>query len=186
MIGIILAGGQSERMGQDKALLKVNGKPLIRHVHDSLNPQVNQIAISGNQNYNLNIPYITDSTQGPKGPVGALYRAWQLQGEETSAGFFTVPVDCPNFPNNLCERLYGERSAIAVTPTRTHQAFGWWLYKDLKFVFDRENLRASLSLKRVAEICDARHVQWLDEKLFYNINTPNDLNRYLTEINSKL
>ena len=186
MKGIILAGGQSKRMGQDKALMMVNGKPLIRIVHDLLKPQVNQIAISGYQNYNLNIPYISDSPQGPKGPVAALYAVWQLRGETTTSGFFTVPVDCPNFPNNLCERLYGERSAIAVTPTRTHQAFGWWLYKDLKFVFDREYLQTSFSLKRVAEICDARHVQWLDEKLFYNINTPNDLNRYLAEINSKL
>lgn len=179
---VILTGGESKRMGRDKALITINGKRMIDHVYDLLKTQVNDLAISGNENYNLKLPVITDASQGPQGPVAALYAAWLLSKSVSSPGFFTVPVDAPNFPDNLCERLYGLRSAIAVTPTRTHQAFGWWLYNDLTDLFERDDLETSLSLKRVAEICNARHVEWSDETLFYNINTPNDLNRYLTEI----
>ena len=34
IVGLILAGGNSSRMGQDKALLVQNGTPLLRHVYD--------------------------------------------------------------------------------------------------------------------------------------------------------
>ncbi len=34
--GIILAGGKSSRMGQDKGLMPLNGKPMIQHIIDPM------------------------------------------------------------------------------------------------------------------------------------------------------
>jgi len=130
MKGVILAGGNSKRMGRDKALIRVNNKTLIGHVYTSIKTQVNEVVISGLHDYGLGIPVINDDPKGPKGPVGALFAIWSSREEELSPGFFTVPVDAPRLPNDLCQRLYGDRSAIAVN----------------------------------------------------NINTPNDLSRYLTDI----
>jgi molybdopterin-guanine dinucleotide biosynthesis protein A len=39
---IILADGFSSRLGQDKGLLKLMNKPLVRHVLDAINPIVNE------------------------------------------------------------------------------------------------------------------------------------------------
>jgi len=111
---VILTGGESKRMGRDKALITINGKRLIDHVYDLLRTQVNDLAISGYENYNLKLPVITDAPQGPRGPAAALYAVWLLRKEATSPGFFTVPVDTPNFPDDLCERLYGQRSALII------------------------------------------------------------------------
>jgi molybdopterin-guanine dinucleotide biosynthesis protein A len=46
--GIILSGGKSTRMGQEKGLIKLNGKPMIQHVIDHLDPICDQILISAN------------------------------------------------------------------------------------------------------------------------------------------
>ena len=49
--GVILAGGQGKRMGnQDKGLVMLANRPLIAHVISAFSPQVDSISISANQN----------------------------------------------------------------------------------------------------------------------------------------
>ncbi|MBG6131815.1 molybdopterin-guanine dinucleotide biosynthesis protein A [Aquimarina sp. EL_43] len=50
--GIILAGGKSSRMGREKGLILLDGKPFIQHSIDVLSPLVNTILIvSSNSDY---------------------------------------------------------------------------------------------------------------------------------------
>jgi len=44
----ILAGGKSSRMGQDKSLLPVSGRPLIHRIYEQLVPRLDEILISTN------------------------------------------------------------------------------------------------------------------------------------------
>ena len=47
---VILAGGQSRRMGGiDKGLIDLNGKPLVQHLIDRIAPQVDEVLISASQ-----------------------------------------------------------------------------------------------------------------------------------------
>jgi molybdopterin-guanine dinucleotide biosynthesis protein A len=48
ILGAIIAGGKSSRMGQDKALMPFCGKPLIAHVVLRLGPQVDALVINAN------------------------------------------------------------------------------------------------------------------------------------------
>jgi len=43
--GIILAGGESKRIGTDKGLIDLNGRPLIRYVIESVRPVVDEIIV---------------------------------------------------------------------------------------------------------------------------------------------
>ncbi len=47
--GVILAGGESKRMGTNKSLIKLHTKPLIKHVYDRLIEQVSHVSINTNQ-----------------------------------------------------------------------------------------------------------------------------------------
>ncbi|WP_438425864.1 molybdenum cofactor guanylyltransferase [Aquimarina macrocephali] len=52
--GIILAGGKSSRMGREKGLILLDGKPFIQHGIDALQPLVNTIIIvSSNSDYDV-------------------------------------------------------------------------------------------------------------------------------------
>lgn len=46
---VILAGGRSSRMGQDKSLLPMNGAPLIRRIYEQLAHRFDEILISTNE-----------------------------------------------------------------------------------------------------------------------------------------
>jgi molybdopterin-guanine dinucleotide biosynthesis protein A len=71
----VLAGGKSDRMGQDKALKLFLGKPLIMHVIERLRPFANQILLVVNhqETYGfLNLPLYADLIPG-YGPLGGIH-----------------------------------------------------------------------------------------------------------------
>lgn len=72
--GIILAGGQSSRMGSDKGLMLYKGKPFIAHIMEALQPIVSDIIVVSNSiNYNqFHAKCVVDIMKN-EGPLGGLY-----------------------------------------------------------------------------------------------------------------
>lgn len=73
--GIILAGGQSSRMGQNKALLTIQDHTIIERVAKALIPVVSSLWIAGNLNADysfLDMPTIDDHFPG-QGPLSGLH-----------------------------------------------------------------------------------------------------------------
>jgi len=73
--GIILAGGQSRRMGTDKALLKIGNSSVIERVVSALQPCVSQLCVAAttDRSYDfLQLPIAEDSFPG-QGPLSGLY-----------------------------------------------------------------------------------------------------------------
>lgn len=183
---IILAGGQSLRMGFDKGELDVSGRRLIDIIHGKINRQCASVLISGRRAYDLEVSNVADSIHVPKGPAaGILTLAEHLKNDVT--GFFTVPVDSPNFPEDLCARLYSRAySTIAADENGRHPTFGWWRLSDVEKAVKQVNHHESLSLNHLSRLCGAVEVNWPGENLFFNINSANDLTHYLTHIASEI
>jgi molybdenum cofactor guanylyltransferase len=74
---VIQAGGQSSRMGQDKALKLFLDHPLIQRVIERLQPIADELLVTTNRPEDyafLNLPLFTDIKPG-RGPLGGLYTA---------------------------------------------------------------------------------------------------------------
>ena len=75
LTAIILSGGKSTRMGQDKGLMEIKGKPMIQYVIDNITPVCSQIIISANQDEykKFGYPVINDNIMdtGPAGGIGS-------------------------------------------------------------------------------------------------------------------
>ena len=102
--GVILAGGKSTRMGRNKSQIKLNGKNLINHVFDRLNPQVSQIWVSTNVYLNQFPKTIQfkDKLEKSFGPLTGIYSG--LKQAQTNWVQF-CPNDAPFLPENLVSTL---------------------------------------------------------------------------------
>ena len=72
--GIILAGGQSRRMGENKALLRINGQTVIERIVEKLETFVDDVIIVNNhfEDYRfLNLPMVEDRYKG-MGPLAGI------------------------------------------------------------------------------------------------------------------
>src|SRR5580658_102861 len=74
--GFVLTGGRSSRMGQDKALLEVDGKPLIKIVAASVRRALDDVTLVGSKaRYeSLGMPVIEDIHPG-LGPLAGIHAA---------------------------------------------------------------------------------------------------------------
>lgn len=98
---VILAGGKSTRMKQDKALVKINDKTLLSHQIDKLSPIFDKIIISANTNYNCNLRIINDIDRD-KGPIGGIYTVLQNINTEKA---FIIAVDMPFVNEVIIKKL---------------------------------------------------------------------------------
>jgi molybdopterin-guanine dinucleotide biosynthesis protein A len=107
IVGVILAGGRSRRMGgRDKAMLPLAGRPLIAHVIERLAPQVAELAINSNAPAATFAAWgrrvLADDLPGQRGPLAGLHAAWRTY---PGAAVVTVAVDLPFLPHDLVARL---------------------------------------------------------------------------------
>lgn len=74
--GFVLTGGRSSRMGRDKALLELGGKPMALWVGKLLRPFVDHLFLVGSveRHGHLGIPVLADRIFG-RGPLGGIVTA---------------------------------------------------------------------------------------------------------------
>ena len=187
--GVLLAGGQSQRMGGgDKNLRMLGGKPMLARVIERARPQVDALVLNANGDAQrfaaFGLPVIADSITDFAGPLagvlaGVDWAAKNLPEAELVASFAT---DAPFFPRDLVRRLAvaleegGFDLACAQSNGRAHPVFGLWP------VSLREPLREALNGGvRKVDRWTARYklveVEFAAEPVdpFFNANRPEDL-----------
>lgn len=111
IVGLILAGGRSTRMGgKDKSFALLDGHPLLEHVIERLRPQVDAVAISSNAPPErfaaYGLPVLPDVLPGFQGPLAGIHAGMVAYPESAIAA---VAVDLPFLPHDLVARLRAAR-----------------------------------------------------------------------------
>jgi len=101
--GVILAGGKSQRMGRDKGLVLLDGKPFIQHISDVLSLIVHEIIIvSNNKEYDAfgykRVPDIVENS----GPLGGLYTGLHHTSTEFN---LVLSCDVPRINSPVLQQL---------------------------------------------------------------------------------
>jgi len=124
---VVLTGGESKRMGSDKARIVLAGKSLLEHVLEQLEPLFSDILISVREKRaDIHYPQIVDKT-ADRGPMVGIKSV--LEQVKTD-WVFVIACDMPFISTGLIQHLAGLRGGHdAVVPhvsDRPQPLFGFY------------------------------------------------------------
>jgi molybdopterin-guanine dinucleotide biosynthesis protein A len=93
--GYVLAGGKSSRMGQDKALLELAGKPLVLRAVEKLRQVCTEVSVLGNREELAAYASLVRDLHEGCGPLGGIEAAL---AHSTKAWNLFMAVDMPFLP----------------------------------------------------------------------------------------
>jgi molybdenum cofactor guanylyltransferase len=168
--------------GRDKAMMPLAGRPMIAHMLDRLEPQVERVLISANGDAarfaRFGCTVVLDAR--PQGPLSGVVAAVEAATRLGATHVVSVPCDTPFLPGDLVPQLLlaaesaPKGLAIAATEDGDHPATALWP------VGLAPALSAFLAsgAAKVTHFADAHHAmraQFEDARAFLNLNTPDDL-----------
>ncbi len=189
ILGAILAGGQSKRMGTDKLLLEINNKKLIEYTIDKVKKYLKDLIIVTDSNNEFfsknNLITVKDCVEGQLGPLVGILTAmkWAKENLKKCSWVATFPCDTPFFPeiiiNNFIKESKKKDSLIlsASSHGRRHNIFGLWsldLYDKLKDDLINKKIRKVQDWTKGNKIKNLEF-KFEDYDPFFNINTQEDL-----------
>lgn len=178
---LILAGGDSRRMGQDKAALVLDGKTLLAHVTDTMQQVFPKVIVSVRQlRAEVDAPQVCDEQQA-SGPLAGLITGLAQAG---TPWVFAVACDMP-FVNeavvlHLASCRGGHQAVVPLVDGYPQPLAAFYATSALETM--RANLAAGdRSLRGVLDKLDVRYVseaelRECDPQLrsFFDLDTPQD------------
>lgn len=193
VVGVLLAGGKSSRMGGgDKCLRPLVGKSILARTIDRLSPQVAEIVINANGDpsrfADFGIPVVPDGITGFQGPLAGVLAGleWVKANRPGVEHAVTIATDTPFFPADLVQRFIespGNASGfrIAQSDVGLHPVIGLWpigLSEDLESSLKRgERKVTAWTMDHGAVPVFFAPVDVGSQSIdpFFNINAPEDL-----------
>ncbi len=185
--GILMVGGESRRMGKNKAFLEIDGRPLIERSLEVLSGACREVLISSrevNAYTGYGFKVVPDIIKG-KGPLGGLYSVMQQASYDY---LFLVACDMPLLNEKAINFFYRKvENNIAVVPDvlgKWHPLHAFYNKMLLSLIQDRI-YEDKLSLIDLVKVCKARIVGLTEEAMsdrdrkiieqsFWNANTPEE------------
>lgn len=181
--GIILAGGKSSRMGQDKGLMLFNGQSFIDHTVQIVKEVCDNVIIIANQKgyERLSIPVYADIIKD-KGPAAGIYTGLHYSKTQYN---LVVGCDMPflssEFLGYLLSQIDEKADAIVPEYDNRSQPLCAVYSKSCLSQFEQSIQNGQLKMKEIITQLNAKHVvidktkEFYSSNLFTNVNTQDDL-----------
>ena len=185
ILGVVLAGGKSERFGKDKSEIKLGSKTLLIHTLDKIKSKFNKIIIVSNNKRVKDYVVIKDCIEGQLGPLVGVLSAmkWIKKNNYSYKWVMTFPCDTPFFDISIIDKFI-EATKLNDGPLyfvkseeKRHNIFGLWSLKIM------ETLEADIlkndyrKVEKWANKIGVKTINITYENIdpFFNINTQEDL-----------
>ena len=172
---VLFAGGQSSRMGQDKALLPFAGyETLSEYQYSRLSKLFEKVYLSSKEDkFDFQTEIIFDKYP-ESSPMVGLASVFETLEEDA---VFILSVDTPFVNKEIIERLIkqseGTDAAIARTPGGKQPLCGIYTRAILPFV--QENIQNNRhKIGNVLQKVRTKYVDFEEEKFFMNLNHPHE------------
>jgi molybdopterin-guanine dinucleotide biosynthesis protein A len=188
--GLLLAGGQSRRMGGgDKCLRRLGGQTVLARILHIVRPQVGPLVLNANGDgarfADYDLPVASDVVDGFAGPLAGVLTGleWALANAPECQWLASFACDAPFAPRDLVSRFLAAVAkenadmACATSAGRDQPVFGLWpvrLADDLRAALVEEDIRK-------VDVWTARYrlarADWPTQPVdpFFNVNRPDDL-----------
>ena len=195
VVGVLLAGGLSRRMGGgDKSLATLAGRPMLAHAAERLGAQVRSLVINANGNparfAAFGLPVVPDTLEGYPGPLAGVLAGmlWARKHAPQARFVASAAADTPFFPRDLVGRFVREAEtrgaaiALAASGGHRHPVFGLWsvaLADDLAEALAQDGVRkVVLWVERHPNVTTEFPIPLVEGRPrdpFFNVNTPEEL-----------
>ncbi|MBA4312363.1 MAG: molybdenum cofactor guanylyltransferase [Chlorobiaceae bacterium] len=178
--GVILAGGKSHRMGQDKALLEYRGKPFIQHIAEILKGIFDKVIIISDdgEKYNfINLPIYSDIYKNC-GPLAGIHAALK----QNQYDIFVTSCDTPVIEKKVIQTLLKistEGEIFTFSINKRIEPFPGIYKFDCLNRLESEIDSGNLSVQKFIKKCKSKvfpfekYFPISKEAVLKNINTPN-------------
>ena len=189
ILGVVLAGGKSQRFGEDKSQVKLADKLLINYILSEIIDEFNELLIISNNSIEFQksekISVINDFKKD-LGPLGGVLSAmkWVKDNNKAYQWISTFPTDTPFFKNSILKNFFkkihpedGKLFFIKSNNTR-HNIFGLWSV-DLISKLEKDLEKGERKVESWANSVGVNTINMQFEKNdpFFNINTKEDLEK---------
>ena len=196
ILGVVLAGGKSQRFGQDKSQAKLNDKILIDYILSEIIDEFEEILIVTNASINYmkskKISIINDFKEG-LGPLGGILSAmkWIKKHNKKYEWISSFPSDTPFFTKKELKFFYesiqikkNKLFFIKSNETR-HNIFGLWSL-ELINQLETDLLKGERKIEVWANSVGVNtiNIEHKNKDPFFNINTKEDLQKAKEKINN--
>ena len=194
ILGTVLAGGKSQRFGEDKSQVKLGDKLLIDYILSEIIDEFNEVLVVSNNLINFKesekISLIKDFKKD-LGPLGGVLTAmkWVKDNNKDYQWISTFPADTPFFKNQILKDFLnkinmeeGKLFFIKSNNTR-HNIFGLWSI-DLMDKLEEDLDKGERKVEIWANSIGVKNINMKFENKdpFFNINTKEDLKKAIENL----